>query len=65
MSQSPDSLNNPNKSTEPDIFNEPLTRKNAKEAFIAFWGEVGLQALFYAVVMGVTTTIGLMIWVSA
>lgn len=58
-------LDNSHQSAKRDIFNEPLTRKNAKEAFIVFWGEVGLQALLYAIVMGTTTAIGLVIWVSA
>lgn len=48
-----------------DIWSQPLSRANAKEAFSVFLAEFGVQFIFYVMLALVSTTIGTMIWVSA
>lgn len=47
-----------------DIWHQPLTRANAKEACVAFLGECAGQLILCGMMALIGTTIGTMIWVS-
>lgn len=52
------------KDKETDIWSQPLSRANAKEACVAFLGECAGQLMLYGMMALIGTTIGTMIWVS-